>query len=280
MTNLFRTKMNSKDSKGFTLAEVLIVVAIIAVLVAVAFPLLTGELEKAREATDLANIRAAYGSMMTKVVSEGDAEPEDVSLKQTKDGWESGSTAQNTLKGLGRVEGAPTAKGFCHLSWTDDPDNPGQKTILFKFDGVDPNAYTPNKYNDPYELGQKYISAIQDAIKKGATIQGLSGGDIRNVVGCKDTYKITIGGKQTTIAEYLNTVGYELDKFKYTPSALYVYYDESKVPVGYFYKYEDSPKRYIFVNPKGYSETILQADLVKSATDEYRDWYATNKDTE
>ena len=50
----------SKDKKGFTLAELLIVVAIIAVLVAIAIPVFTGQLEKAREAADLANIRAAY----------------------------------------------------------------------------------------------------------------------------------------------------------------------------------------------------------------------------
>ena len=53
-------KNRSKDKKGFTLAELLIVVAIIAVLVAIAIPVFTGQLEKAREAADMANIRATY----------------------------------------------------------------------------------------------------------------------------------------------------------------------------------------------------------------------------
>ena len=53
-------KNRSKDKKGFTLAELLIVVAIIAVLVAIAVPIFSGQLEKAREATDVANIRTAY----------------------------------------------------------------------------------------------------------------------------------------------------------------------------------------------------------------------------
>lgn len=48
-----------KNEKGFTLAELLIVVAIIAVLVAVSIPIFTAQLEKSREATDLANLRAA-----------------------------------------------------------------------------------------------------------------------------------------------------------------------------------------------------------------------------
>ena len=49
-----------KNKKGFTLAELLIVVAIIAVLVAIAIPVLTNSLEKSRQAADAANIRAAY----------------------------------------------------------------------------------------------------------------------------------------------------------------------------------------------------------------------------
>lgn len=52
-------KINRKNKKGFTLAELLIVVAIIGVLVAVSIPIFTAQLEKSREATDLANLRAA-----------------------------------------------------------------------------------------------------------------------------------------------------------------------------------------------------------------------------
>ena len=54
-------KLSSK--KGFTLAELLIVVAIIAVLVAIAIPVFNGAVEKAGVSTDAANIRAAYASL-------------------------------------------------------------------------------------------------------------------------------------------------------------------------------------------------------------------------
>ena len=55
--NGLREKFRNK--KGFTLIEMLIVVAIIAILVAVSIPLVNSSLERARIATDAANERAA-----------------------------------------------------------------------------------------------------------------------------------------------------------------------------------------------------------------------------
>jgi len=57
-----------ENKKGFTLAELLIVVAIIAVLVAVSIPIFTAQLEKSRESTDIANLRAAKAAAVTKVL--------------------------------------------------------------------------------------------------------------------------------------------------------------------------------------------------------------------
>ena len=48
------------NKKGFTLAELLIVVAIIAILVAIAIPVFSSSLTKAKQSVDDANIRAAY----------------------------------------------------------------------------------------------------------------------------------------------------------------------------------------------------------------------------
>lgn len=59
-----------KNNKGFTLAELLIVVAIIAVLVAIAIPVFSSQLEKSRDAVTTSNLRAAYAEAMTEMISE------------------------------------------------------------------------------------------------------------------------------------------------------------------------------------------------------------------
>ena len=64
--NTLKKKMNKK---GFTLAELLIVVAIIAVLVAISIPIFTTQLEKSRDAVSVANIRAAYAEASAAVLT-------------------------------------------------------------------------------------------------------------------------------------------------------------------------------------------------------------------
>ena len=80
--------MYMNRQKGFTLAELLIVVAIIAVLVAVAIPIFTSQIEKSREATDAANIRNAYAELITKVITEDTPNSIGVTLNQKKDDWQ------------------------------------------------------------------------------------------------------------------------------------------------------------------------------------------------
>ena len=56
---------------GFTLAELLIAVAIIAVLVAIALPLFFGAMDKAEEARDDANRRAVKAVVVNAILSDG-----------------------------------------------------------------------------------------------------------------------------------------------------------------------------------------------------------------
>ena len=74
-----------KRKAGFTLAELLIVVAIIAVLVAISIPIFMSQLEKSRESTDMSNIRVAYAEVMAEATPDGlDHRSKDISLEQKK----------------------------------------------------------------------------------------------------------------------------------------------------------------------------------------------------
>lgn len=71
-----RRLMNKKlNKKGFTLMEMLIVVAIIAILVAIAIPTFSNALNKAKVATDEANLRAYYADVMVKYMMSEEATP-------------------------------------------------------------------------------------------------------------------------------------------------------------------------------------------------------------
>lgn len=85
-----------KNKKGFTLAELLIVVAIIAVLVAISVPIFNSQLEKSREATDMANVRAAYAEVSAAVLDEstssGDLTKTVTAVQHDTSKWTSGDT--------------------------------------------------------------------------------------------------------------------------------------------------------------------------------------------
>ena len=122
-----------RDKRGFTLAELLVVVAIIAVLVAIAIPIFTSQLEKSREATDAANIRSQYAQVMTDAITEGGnvngkSAYGEIDLKQKEDNWQDETLGDN-LESLfsGHIVGEfPKANGTAWVEY----DASDSKVIL------------------------------------------------------------------------------------------------------------------------------------------------------
>ena len=152
---------NSRLKKGFTLAELLIVVSIIAVLVAIGIPIFTSQLEKSREAVDLSEVRSAYAEVMMAALtgdtnatytkdgskiylSSGDYQITVQPLKQKQDGWQT-----KTPLNIGGVSseagqpywiGVPAANGYCKITyhvaddyvsfeWSGGTENGGSNNI-------------------------------------------------------------------------------------------------------------------------------------------------------
>lgn len=99
---------------GFTLAELLVVVAIIAVLVMVSIPIFTAQLEKSREAVDLSNLRSAYGAGKYQLMEEDEKEtgsspetyiydPDSGKLLTVAEAEKSGSASLFCGKGTARI---------------------------------------------------------------------------------------------------------------------------------------------------------------------------------
>ena len=79
------TKVRTYSHDGFTLIELVIVVAIIGILSMIAVPIFSEQLELAREATDVSNIRSAYMDLMSDTNIQENAEVKKIALTQEVD---------------------------------------------------------------------------------------------------------------------------------------------------------------------------------------------------
>ena len=144
--------------KGFTLAELLIVVAIIAVLVAVAIPIFGSQLEKSREAADLANVRAAYAEVLTEANMGIYDKEVTVNLKQKQYDWQSADVI--TIGGISHSVkegdtdhwiGKPGAGGHCEISF--DQEN-GTK-FVWSGDGT--------SASNSYDMSENFFKTLESS---------------------------------------------------------------------------------------------------------------------
>ena len=124
-------KMNKK---GFTLMEMLIVIAIIAILIAIAIPTFTAALEKSRQKTDLANARALKSLVVAQYMASDEGEGGSPDVRATINGLagKTGDDAKATfyIAKNGQELAASSGKGVAlqvtanwkdHSGWANQP---------------------------------------------------------------------------------------------------------------------------------------------------------------
>ena len=189
--------MKNKN-RGFTIIELLIVVAIISILASIGIPVFSNSLEKSRESVDIANVRAAYAEVMTSANLGEVATVKIVHLNQKKDGWQSmdpvnigGIIHYKNQGDTDNWKGNPVAGGICEVSYNEScgavftwssktdssvPEYPFDTgitaaqffSLLYDTDFWKNDIFNknPNFEFDSRCPDSKYIPSIEDQIKK------------------------------------------------------------------------------------------------------------------
>lgn len=187
-----------KDHSGFTLMEMLIVVAMIAVLVAISIPTFTNILEKSRESTDLANVRSAYAEVLVAAcLDDSENAEKTVALKQKVDGWQSADTVNigGIVHSTGdgdtpNWKGDPVGGGVCQVSYSADVG------VILNWKG----GSLPNRYGDLF--GPLKSSGMLDKnFSDGFGLQGATGYEVDSFAGTQRVQGIADNWNGTLLAQ-------------------------------------------------------------------------------
>lgn len=140
--------MRTQNKKGFTLAELLIVVAILGVLIAVAIPVFTSSLEKARLAVDDANERSVIAmASMYKLTGKIELAGETITPPAGGYTREFFFTTDGTLVEKDGFDHLGEIPDNAYRAQATDPDSSTHKKGAYLIIMVFPKSDTSNQWN-------------------------------------------------------------------------------------------------------------------------------------
>ena len=161
--------MKRKQNKGFTLAELLIVVAIIGVLVAISIPIFTSQLRKARVAVNQANARAGEAAAYAAYL-------EDPSYDIIAYDIRSGKVAKSKSTGA-------NIKIDLNINGTYNPEYNIVPTDISSW-----NVNTPLAKNEAYKFGDYYFYRYIYTFDKDGSITKIQANDNYKSTNVTDPY--------------------------------------------------------------------------------------------
>lgn len=243
-----------KKNKGFTLIQLVILIAIFVMIVIISFPVFLRELERSLESTDFSTVRTVYAEFMADILSgDDDAVINDIPIKQADntyrvaiyplsqrmDGW----TLRVDNKTIGDVPssewiGVPRKYGACIISYYPDID---KVTIhwgsgfplmsLGQLHKIDDSIRVEEDQRLLQELGQQILKQYWtpeklretlelpepkgDAKDSGDAIRIADYYQLKKDANTSDGFKIT-STQSTKLEELLRSAGYEPGTMQFT----------------------------------------------------------------
>lgn len=180
LLHLHNKRKYARSSQGFTLAELLIVLAIVGVLVAISIPIFSSQLKKARLAVDQANVRSAKAAAAAEYLADGNTG----SVTYFYDGSKAIALDSGNLSAISSVT---TGKGY---GKSEAEDNASNETGA---SGTPKGSYVEVTVNDEAEA---------DSTSGQLSAVWTSGGTVFD----KDSGKLTLTGKLVSNGNILNEI--------------------------------------------------------------------------